>query len=392
MLRRHEDDFVEETEHTGSRTSGEGGILDLEAERRMLFCFNQIPALGAVSIRALGEEFGGFSNLFNIEETALRESGILREAQIQALCAGKKKQAEYLEAYEKLSERGIRFVTPLDPDYPKRLLHIHGYPMGLYVRGKLPDPGVPAVAIVGARGCSEYGSQLAEAFAEMLAREQVQIISGLALGIDGSAHRGALKAEADTYGVLGCGVNICYPSAHYKLYGQMLEHGGILSEFPLDTRPLKPNFPMRNRIISGLSDAVLVVEAKEKSGSLITAEFGLDQGKEIFAVPGRITDHLSGGCNRLIQQGAHMAISPEDILEYLGMKCEKRLIIHEKNVNGLAKPEKMVYACLDFKAKHLEEISGQCGMGISECMGILLELELQGYAFRAANHYYGKKI
>lgn len=220
----------------------------------------------------------------------------------------------------------------------------------------------------------------------------MQIISGLALGIDGAAHRGALRAGADTYGVLGCGVNICYPSAHYKLYGQMLTQGGIISEFPLDTGPLKMNFPMRNRIISGLSDAILVVEAKEKSGSLITAELGLDQGKEIFAVPGRITDHLSGGCNRLIQQGAHMAISPNDILEYLGVKCGKRLIIHEKNVNALAKPEKMVYACLDFKAKHLEKISDQCGMSISECMGILLELELQGYVFRTANHYYGKKI
>ena len=250
----------------------------------------------------------------------------------------------------------------------------------------------PAVAVVGARGCSEYGSQLASAFAEMLAKERVQIISGLALGIDGAAHQGALKAGEDTYGILGCGVNICYPSAHYKLYGQMLTHGGIISEFPLDSGPIPMHFPMRNRIISGLSDAVLVVEAKEKSGSLITAELGLEQGKEIFAVPGRITDHLSGGCNRLIQQGAHMAISPNDILEYLGVKCEKRLIIHEKNANALAKPEKMVYACLDFKAKHLEEISDRCRMSISECMGILLELELQGYVFRTANHYYGKKI
>lgn len=363
-----------------------------EQERRMLFCLNQIPQLGAVAIRSLGEYFGGFSNLFNIEETALRKSGILRDIQTEALCEAKKHREEYLETYEKLSERGIRFVTPLDAEYPERLLHIHGYPMGLYVRGELPDPNLPAAAIVGARGCSEYGSQLAETFAEMLAGERVQIISGLALGIDGAAHKGALKAGADTFGVLGCGVNICYPSAHYKLYGQMITHGGIISEFPLDAGPLRAHFPMRNRIISGLSDVILVVEAKEKSGSLITAELGLEQGKEIFAVPGRVTDHLSGGCNRLIQQGAHMAISPNDILEYLGVKCRKRLIIHEKNVNALAKPEKMVYACLDFKAKHLEEISWKCGMSISECMGILLELELQGYVFRAANHYYGKKI
>ena len=363
-----------------------------EQERRALFCLNQIQLLGAVSIQSLGEYFGVFSNLFNIEETALRECGILREAQVQALCAGKKNRMQYLELYEKLKEREIRFVTPLDAEYPERLLHIHAYPMGLYVRGKLPAPQLPAVAVVGARGCSEYGSQLAETFSELLAKEQVQIISGLALGIDGAAHRGALKAGGDTYGVLGCGVNICYPSAHYKLYGQMLARGGVISEFPLDTGPLPMHFPMRNRIISGLSDAILVVEAKEKSGSLITAELGLDQGKEIFAVPGRVTDHLSGGCNRLIQQGAHMAISPNDILEYLGVKCDKRLIIHEKNINALAKPEKMVYACLDFKAKHLEEISDRCRMSISECMGILLELELQGYVFRTANHYYGKKI
>ncbi len=364
----------------------------LERERRMLFCLNQISLLGAVSIKNLGEYFGGFQNLFNIEETALMESNLLREGQMEALKEGKKHLDEYLESYEKLPEKGIRFVTPLDLDYPGKLLNIHGYPMGLYVRGKLPNPQLPAVAIVGARGCSEYGSQLAGAFAELLARNQVQIISGLALGIDGAAHTGALKTGADTFGVLGCGVNICYPSANYKLYQKLLKQGGILSEFPLDTGPLKANFPMRNRIISGLSDAILVVEAKEKSGSLITAELGLDQGKEIFAVPGRITDHLSSGCNRLIQQGAHMAISPGDLLEYLGVKCDKRLIIHEKNVKALAKPEKMVYACLDFKAKHLEEISDQCGMDISECMGILLELELQGYVFRTANHYYGKKI
>ena len=364
----------------------------LEQERQALFYLTQIPDVGAVSIRKLREYFGSFSCLYNIEETDLRESRILREKQILAFLKAVEQRERIMEQYGKLAEREIRFVTPLDKEYPCQLLQIYDYPMGLYVRGKLPAPEKPVVAIVGARGCSEYGQSLAAMFAQMLSEEGTQIISGLALGIDGAAHRGALKAGADTYGVMGCGVNICYPSAHYKLYGQMIEHGGIISEFPLDTRPDRMHFPMRNRIISGLADAILVVEAKEKSGSLITAEFGLDQGKEIFAIPGRITDHLSGGCNRLIQQGAHMAISPNDILEYLGVKCRKRLIIHEKNVNALAKPEKMVYACLDFKAKHLEEISGKCGMSISACMGILLELELQGYVFRAANHYYGKKI
>ncbi len=268
---------------------------NLEQERRMLFCLNQIQQLGAVSICSLGEYFGSYSNLYNIEETALRESGILRETQIQAFCEGKKRRSEYLEEYEKLAERKIRFITPLDPEYPERLLHIHGYPMALYVRGKLPDPKRPAVAVVGARGCSEYGSQLASAFAEMLAKERVQIISGLALGIDGAAHQGALKAGEDTYGILGCGVNICYPSAHYKLYGQMLTHGGIISEFPLDSGPIPMHFPMRNRIISGLSDAVLVVEAKGEKRFPDHRRAGTGTGKRNICRTGKNHGSLKRG-------------------------------------------------------------------------------------------------
>ena len=159
------------------------------------------------------------------------------------------------------------------------------------------------------------------------------------------------------------------------------------------------NFPMRNRIISGLSDAGILVEAREKSGSLITAELGLNQGREIFAVPGRVTDPLSKGCNQLIQQGAHMAILPNDILEYLGLKYKKTLIKCKnsckktiKSVNALAKSEKMVYSCLDFKPKHIDEILSEAGLPLSECMAALMELELGGYAYRSANHYYGKQL
>lgn len=358
-----------------------------------LYWICQNPALGARSIQKLGEYYSDYETLYNnIEETELRQSGLLKQSQIQALLDWKNTFPKYQEEYRRLKERGIRFITPYGEDYPQRLRHIYSYPMGLFVRGCLPDEGKPAVAIVGARGCSEYGEQLAAEFAKTLAQEGVEIISGLALGIDGAAHRGALKAGCPTYGVLGCGVNICYPSSNYRLYERMMTCGGVLSEFPLDMRPRQHHFPMRNRIISGLSDVVLVVEAKEKSGSLITVETGLEQGKEIFAVPGRVTDYLSSGCNQLIQQGAHLAISPYDILEFLGVKCQKELILHEKNVNGLAKKEKMVYSCLDFKPKHLETIVSESGLPVSECMGILLELELGGYVFRSANHYYGKKL
>lgn len=366
-------------------------------EQQYLYWLCQIPAIGAVGIRKLKERFGSYetvyqSALYNIEEIQTAAAGILRKGQWETICEAVPRFEACEEELEQLAERGIRFLTSTDPEYPANLLEIHDYPVGLYLRGKFPERDRPCVAIVGSRSCSAYGEQIAEEFARMLSEKGVQIISGLAMGIDGAAHRGAIRGGTSTFGVLGCGVNICYPSANYKLYESMLQAGGIISEFPLNAKPAARNFPMRNRIISGMSDAILVVEAKEKSGSLITAELGLEQGREIFAVPGRITDRLSSGCNSLIQQGAHMAISPNDILEYLGVKCQKELIIHEKNVNGLAKKEKMLYSCLDFTPKHLDKIISESGFSITECMSTLMELELGGYVYRSGNHYYGKKL
>lgn len=363
-----------------------------EKEKEYLYWLCRIPCLGAVSIRKLYEYFQGFEAIYNIEDMKLEQSGILKTDQREALFKWRGHFSECQREYDQMRKMGIDFVAFMDEKYPQRLLEIYDYPMGLFVKGRLPEQKAPAVAIVGARGCSAYGEGLAEEFARALAARQVQVISGMALGIDGAAHRGALKAGGNTFGVLGCGVDICYPPSNYPLYEAMSRQGGILSEFPCKTNPRANHFPMRNRIISGMSDAVLVVEAKTRSGSLITAELGLEQGREVFAVPGRITDHLSSGCNLLIQQGAHMAISPNDILEYLGVKCQKELILHEKNINGLAKKEKMVYSCLDFKPRHLDDIMEGCGLGVGECINILLELELGGYVFRSGSHYYGKKL
>ena len=368
-----------------------------EKERAGLYWLCSAPFLGAVKIRRLGEYAGGYDAVYNMEESRWSGEGglpsVLSPAQAAKLADWKGRYEDCRRELETMEAEGkIRFVTPYDADYPQRLLELADHPMGLFVRGQVPDDGRPSVSIVGARACSAYGEQLAEAFAKALAAEGVQVVSGLALGIDGAAHRGALKGGGDTYGILGCGVNICYPSAHYGLFEQMLSRGGILSEFPPGTKPAPRNFPIRNRIISGLADAVLVVEAREKSGSLITAELGLEQGKEIFAIPGRVTDQLSRGCSGLIQQGAHLALTPGDLLEYLGVKHQKELILYEKNINGLAKNQKMVYSFLDFKPKHIDEILSETGLGISECLGILLELELGGYAYRSGNHYYGKNL
>lgn len=361
-----------------------------EREKEYLYWLCCLSCLGAVSIRKLYEYFQSFEAIYNIEETALENAGCLTKTQIRALVGWRSSFPDCQRQYWNLRKSSTRFVTPLDSDYPRRLLEIYDYPMGVFVKGMLPEEKLPTVAVVGARGCSSYGERLAEEFSCMLSRQRIQVISGLAIGIDGAAHRGAIRAGNATFGVLGCGVDICYPPSNYPLYEIMERTGGILSEFPLGAQPRSRHFPMRNRIISGLSDVVLVVEARERSGSLITAELGLEQGREIFAVPGRTTDPLSMGCNQLIQQGAHMAISPNDILEYLGIKHQKELILHEKNVNGLAKKEKMVYSCLDFKPKHLDDILSDCGLQIGECMSILLELELDGYICRSGNHYYGK--
>jgi len=364
-----------------------------ERERRYLYWLCCADSVGAVSQRKLYEYFHSFEAIYNIEEKELAGSGILKAKQIESLFRWKKQADSCMKAYEALERKGIRLISPVDEEYPGRLKEIYDYPMGLFVRGSLPEGRYPSVAIVGARGCSRYGEQLAEEFARVLAESQVQVISGLALGIDGAAHRGALRAESGmTYGVLGCGVNICYPSSNYALYEAMIRRGGVLSELPPGTNPASRYFPMRNRIISGLSDAILIVEAKEHSGSLITAELGLEQGREIFAVPGRVTDHLSTGCNHLIAQGAHLANSPDDILECLGIKYQKSLIICEKNVKRLAKREKIVYSCLDFKPRHMDQIVAASGFPVTECMGILLELELNGFVYRSANHYYGKKL
>ena len=289
-----------------------------------------------------------------------------------------------------MADRGIQFITSEDEEYPVRLKEIYDYPMGLCVKGRLPAKDSPAAAIVGARENTEYGRAMAEWYGRELSAAGVWVVSGLARGTDSAAHRGALQAGGRTAAVLGSGVEVCYPRENQALYREIGEKGCLISEFGPWDSPLAGNFPMRNRIISGMSDAVVVVEAREKSGSLITAALALDQGREVLAVPGRRTDPLSAGCNRLIKSGAQLTDTPGDVLELLRIQSGKLGGLQEKNGKGLAKKEKMVYSCLDLQPKFLDEIAGQSGLPVGECMGILLELEWKGYVVRTANQYYGK--
>jgi len=197
-------------------------------------------------------------------------------------------------------------------------LEIPDYPFGLYYKGSLPKENLPCVSIIGARECSEYGRKCAELYGKILASYGVQIISGMARGVDGISQTAALEVGGTSFGILGSGVDVCYPRENSRLYEALIKEGGVISEFAPGTEAKSSFFPMRNRIISGLADILLVVEARKKSGTYITVCQALEQGKEIFAVPGRITDGLSDGCNRLIEAGAGIATDPVVILEALG--------------------------------------------------------------------------
>ena len=365
--------------------------MDNLEERECLYWLVHFPFLGAVRIKKLFDYMGSYKRIYNIERKELENNGLLKQKEILYFLEQKFSMDDLRFQLEKLEKRNIRFIAHFEKEYPRRLLSIYGYPAGLFVKGNLPKEDTPSAAIIGARNCSNYGRQMATYLARELSSAGVSIISGLASGIDGAGHEGALEAGQETFGVLGCGVNICYPKENYGLYRQMIERGGIITEFLPDEAPKPQNFPMRNRIISGLSDVIIVIEAREKSGSLITANLGLEQGKEIFALPGRVTDPLSAGCNRLISEGAGVLLEPGSVLEYFKLQSGKILRVHEKNNNGLAKKEKMVYSCLDLQPKNLEEIVSRSGLSVGECMSALLELELNGSIVQTSHQYYGKK-
>lgn len=282
-----------------------------------------------------------------------------------------------------------RIIKRGDSDYPEKLLRIKGVPEKLYVRGKLPDPNKKTVSVVGARNCTEYGCTLAKTIARILSMNDVQVISGLAMGIDTQGHIGAIEVEKPTFAVMGCGVDICFPSHNSNVYEKILDYGGgIIAEVDIGTPPLPYNFPLRNRIISGLSDIVIVVEAREKSGSLITADFALEQGKTIFACPGRVGDSLSRGTNNLIKQGAYILTSADDVLEHLGLIVDGLIPKVENDINKLDYFEKQIYEILKDETLHIDQIVEKSKLPVSKCLNTLMSLELNGFVETSVNNYY----
>lgn len=334
----------------------------------------------------IGERFPELEELYYLDEFRMIMSGITdkeREALFQSI----KIWNVELE-YQKMLDKEIQCCTFFHKDYPEKLKEIHSAPYMLYVKGTLPDKNQKTVAIVGARNCSNYGICMAREYAEVLAKEGVQIVSGMARGIDSVSQRCALEAGGKSFGVLGCGVDRCYPSEQKMLYQDLIRCGGVLSELPLGTEPLKQNFPARNRIISGMADAVLVIEAKEKSGSLITADMALEQGRDVYALPGPANSVLSRGCNMLIKQGADILLSPAELLADMGVAMKNNVKNSELTKNSLETSEKLVYSCLDLYPQNLEEIIGKTKLSVSELLNILVGLELKGIIKEVSKNYY----
>ena len=289
----------------------------------------------------------------------------------------------------------IRYICALEPEFPEKLKGIPNSPQGIYVRGRLPDPEKKTVSIIGSRNNSEYGRGAAEYFAKELSRHGVQIVSGMARGIDGISQSAAIAAGGSSFGILGCGIDIVYPPENRELYDNILEKGGIISEYPPGMAPRARLFPRRNRIISAFSDILLVIEARQKSGTSITVRYALEQGRDIFALPGRITDPLSHGCNTLIADGAGIATCPGDILEALGLiKAGNRKYknIDLKKFTDLTAKQLKIIRHLDYSPVSVNEIASKTGYDIPDLLLELLKLELRGCAEKAGQGYYILKM
>lgn len=362
----------------------------MEAEEKQYwYWLAKVEEVGGSARRKLFEVFGSAKEIFAAKESALKGAGISEKA-VRALLSSRYREGVF-EEFHKLPERHIYFVTKDEAIFPERLTTIPDAPDFLFYRGELPLEQKPSVAIVGARECSVYGRGIAQMLAEELAGVGVQIISGMARGVDGHAQRAALNF-GKSFAVLGCGVDLCYPMENFSLFEELIKKGGIVSEYAPGSPGSAWHFPMRNRILSGLSDGLVVVEARKKSGTLITVECALEQGRDVFAVPGRITEALSEGCNELIRQGACMVTGSGDILfellkHYPESQNLKKL---EKNKFLLEDTEKIVYAYLRLEPRHIEEILFSVEFPLPELMKILFSLEAKGLVYSPAGNYYAR--
>lgn len=337
--------------------------------------FNLIKGIGAVRMQALLNHFDNLESAWKATPIDLSKAGLSRKLIERIVLA--RDQVNLEKVWARIESQGIKILTWKDQAYPQRLKEIEQPPPVLYVRGDYLPDDLYAVAIVGTRRVTPYGRQITEELSSYLASNGITVVSGLARGVDAIAHQTAVKAGGRTIGVLGSGVDKIYPPEHRSLAQQMIEQGAIVSDYAPGTPPDASNFPPRNRIISGLSLAVVVVEAGETSGALITAEFAAEQGREIFAVPGSILAPQSKGTNKLIQKGALPLLSINDLMQALNLtrmgehKAARKIIAADET-------ERRVMSILGAEPLHVDEIRNQTELPIEKVSATLALMELKG--------------
>jgi DNA processing protein len=348
---------------------------------------SRVPHIGPARIERLVQRFGSLRAAWAAPPDRLR--AVLESKPLAELLEARGRIEPRREA-ERLTALGIRATHPGHPDYPRLLAEISGRPPVIYLRGELTPADETCVAIVGTRRATPYGRQAAERIAAELAAAGVTVVSGLARGVDAAAHRAAIESGGRTIAVLGSGPDVIYPAEHRRLAEQVIASGAIISEQPPGAKPDAQNFPARNRIISGLSVGVVVIEAPVRSGALITASFAADQGRDVFVVPGSVFAPSSEGTNALLRDGARLVRDGADILEDLSLDARRETAALQREL-PLDAAELRLLAAVGAEARHIDELAETAGLGAAETGALLLTLELKGLVRNHGAQFYVRR-
>lgn len=349
---------------------------------------NFVPGIGRVNYLNLIRSLGGPKEVFRASKREILSVDGMGQKTVDSIKDFKEwprveKEMRMIEKF------GVNIVTFLSPSYPERLKEITDPPPLLYIRGTLRDSDRVAVAIIGSRRASDWGLRMTRDLAEEMVRHGIAVVSGMARGADSASHRGAIKGGGRTLAVLGCGVDRVYPPENKGLMEKIIEYGAVISELPIGTLPEGVNFPARNRIISGLSLGVVIVEAQINSGSLITARLALEQGREVFAVPGNVLDRRSRGTNKLIKEGAKLVESARDIIEEILPQVAPKEPVQKRM--DFSPDESTVFRLLENGPTHIDTIIKQTGLNPGVLSNVLLSMELSGIIEQLPGNFYIEK-
>jgi DNA processing protein len=358
-------------------------------ERAYWLGFHLIPNIGAARIARLIDAFGNLEAAWRADLTALIDAG-MNEKGAKALI-DHRATIDLEREWEKIELAGASVLTLADDAYPRLLREIPSPPPVIYVKGEILPEDETAIGVVGTRRATRYGREMTRRLSSGLAGAGVVIVSGLARGVDGIAHTEALDAGGRTFAVLGTGVDQIYPPEHRKLSERIIEQGALISEFPIGTKPEARNFPIRNRLISGLSIGVLVVEAPRKSGALITSTFAADQGRTVFAVPGSAMSSASEGTHQLLRDGAVLTAEVDDVLQELNLERRTAAMENRKLLPDATGDEQRVLHALDGDPRHIDEIAIDTGINISQLSAMLLQMQLKGLVREVGGQHYARE-